>query len=143
MHPPPVLERSIATVNSLCNDCFGNQKLCPYIALSLLRGTTAVRMQRLVTNGAVLTSSVLTTRVYCSILVALQDPLSNAVARAKELENACRNVEVQMLNAGHCPHDEVPHLVNQGLLDFVQKISDKSGQRSDDDAPLKQETAAV
>lgn len=77
------------------------------------------------------------------VLQGAKDPLSNAVARAKELENACSNVEVQMLNAGHCPHDEVPHLVNQGLLDFVQRISDQSGQRSDHDAPLKQETAAV
>ena len=33
------------TVNSLCNDCFGYQNICPYIELSLLRGTTAVRMQ--------------------------------------------------------------------------------------------------
>ena len=33
------------TVNSFCNNCFGYQEICPYIELSLLRGTTAVRMQ--------------------------------------------------------------------------------------------------
>ena len=33
------------TVKSLCNNCSGNQQTCPYIELSLLRGTTAVRMQ--------------------------------------------------------------------------------------------------
>ena len=80
---------------------------------------------------------------YCTIWIAVQDPLSNAVARAKELESACSNVEVQMLNAGHCPHDEVPHLVNQGLLDFVQRITDKSNARSDHDAVQKQETASA
>ena len=52
----------------------------------------------------------------------MQDPLSNAVARAKELEAACHNVRVQMLDAGHCPHDEVPHTVNDGLLSFMQTI---------------------
>ena len=45
------------TVNSLCNDCFGSQEICPYIELSLFRETTAVRMQSLVTNGVVLTLS--------------------------------------------------------------------------------------
>ena len=29
-----------ATVNSLCNDCFSDQETCPYIELSLPRGTT-------------------------------------------------------------------------------------------------------
>ena len=56
------------TVNSLCDNCFAYQKLCPYIESSLLRGMTAVRMQLLVINDAVLTSSVLTTRVYCTDL---------------------------------------------------------------------------
>lgn len=62
----------------------------------------------------------------------LQDPLSNAVARAKELEAACRNVRVQMLNAGHCPHDEVPHLVNDGLLNFMQTTVCKDETKSID-----------
>ena len=33
------------TVNSLDNGCFGYQAICPYIKLSLLRETTAVRIQ--------------------------------------------------------------------------------------------------
>ena len=45
------------TVNSLCNGCFDYQEICPYIKLSLFRGTTAVRMQCLVANGVVLTST--------------------------------------------------------------------------------------
>ena len=53
----------------------------------------------------------------------LQDPLSNAVARANGLRDACSNVEVQLLDAGHCPHDEVPHLVNEGLLRFMNKAT--------------------
>ena len=32
-------------------------------------------------------------------------------------------MEVQLLDAGHCPHDEVPHLVNEGLLRFMNKVT--------------------
>ncbi|KAL0021846.1 hypothetical protein WJX77_007187 [Trebouxia sp. C0004] len=62
------------------------------------------------------------------VLQGAKDPLSNAVARANGLRDACNNVEVQLLDAGHCPHDEVPHLVNEGLLKFMNKITsaDKS-----------------
>lgn len=59
----------------------------------------------------------------------MQDPLSNAVARAKELEAACSNVRVQMLDAGHCPHDEVPQIVNDALLSFMLKtVCEGQGQ---------------
>ena len=66
----------------------------------------------------------------CSARLGLQDPLSNAVARAMELEAACRNVRVQMLDAGHCPHDEVPHVVNDGLLNFMEKTVCKDETQS-------------
>ncbi len=63
-------------------------------------------------------------------MLRVQDPLSNAVARAKGLKDACNNVEVQLLDAGHCPHDEVPHLVNEGLLTFMKKVMSCSEQPS-------------
>ena len=43
------------TGNSVCNDCFSSQEICPCIKMSLLSGTTAVRMQWSITNGIVLT----------------------------------------------------------------------------------------
>ena len=45
---PPIVKCHLlyaCTVILLCNDCFGYQETSPYIELSLLRGTTAVRMQ--------------------------------------------------------------------------------------------------
>ena len=37
------------------------------------------------------------------------------------LRAACpENVEVQLVQAGHCPHDEAPALVNAALVDFLQ-----------------------
>jgi len=59
----------------------------------------------------------------CLHVSGMQDPLSNAVARANGLRDACNNVEVELLDAGHCPHDEVPHLVNEGLLKFMNKVT--------------------
>lgn len=50
------------------------------------------------------------------------DPLVDAPARAAALEAACPGyVSVQMLEAGHCPHDERPDLVNAGIVKFVEE----------------------
>ena len=59
--------------------------------------------------------------------------MSNAKDRAKELKAACSNVEVELLNAGHCPHDEVPHMVNRGLLDFMQKVAQSQSSEAQAD----------
>ena len=74
---------------------------------------------------------------------ALQDPLSNAVARANELNRACSNVEVELLDAGHCPHDEVPHLVNSSLLGFMQKVASAEEPSSIAGGTEKQPVSAV
>ena len=63
----------------------------------------------------------------------VQDPLSNAKDRAKQLKAACSNVEVELLDAGHCPHDEVPHLVNRSLLDFMQKVAQSQSSEAQQD----------
>jgi pimeloyl-ACP methyl ester carboxylesterase len=42
-----------------------------------------------------------------------------SAGRAKELQQCCPNVDVKMLNAGHCPHDEAPEIVNEALLEFL------------------------
>ena len=44
-----------STVTSLCDDCFGSRGLCPYMELSSIGGTTAVRMQWLITKWIVFT----------------------------------------------------------------------------------------
>jgi pimeloyl-ACP methyl ester carboxylesterase len=31
----------------------------------------------------------------------------------------CSNVRVELLQAGHCPHDEAPEAVNRALLQFM------------------------
>ncbi|KAG2497218.1 hypothetical protein HYH03_004807 [Edaphochlamys debaryana] len=54
------------------------------------------------------------------ILQGALDPLNESTGRAMQLQELCPNVTVRMLQAGHCPHDEVPELVTAGLLDFVR-----------------------
>lgn len=56
------------------------------------------------------------------VLQGAKDPLSNAVQRAKDIEANCQNVTVTLLEAGHCPHDEVPERVNAELLKFVEDV---------------------
>jgi pimeloyl-ACP methyl ester carboxylesterase len=53
------------------------------------------------------------------VLQGRLDPLNDAAARAEQLRALCPNVDVVLLDAGHCPHDEQPGLVNDGILDFV------------------------
>lgn len=54
------------------------------------------------------------------VLQGIKDPLNNAKLRAQELRRFCPNAEVVELDAGHCPHDEVPELVNSHLVRFIK-----------------------
>ena len=81
------------TVNSLCNDCFDYQQICPYIKLSLLRGTTAVRVQWLLTNGIVLTSRLSLHWVSLQIKFTVRTDIS-------ETQNSCLNWNSRSLKMG-------------------------------------------
>lgn len=56
------------------------------------------------------------------IVQGVLDPLNNSAARADALEAAIINSEKVCIDAGHCPHDEVPERVNAAILDFSQKV---------------------
>ena len=56
------------------------------------------------------------------ILQGVHDPLNNAKGRADTLEAVLENAKKVLLEAGHCPHDEVPELVNEAIHDFVQSL---------------------
>ncbi|KAI5056684.1 hypothetical protein GOP47_0028502 [Adiantum capillus-veneris] len=42
------------------------------------------------------------------VIQGSKDPLSNSTQRKKLFESYCRNAVVELVNAGHCPHDEIP-----------------------------------
>jgi pimeloyl-ACP methyl ester carboxylesterase len=52
------------------------------------------------------------------ILQGALDPLNDARRRAAELVAACPNARLVLLDAGHCPHDEVPDRVTAELVSF-------------------------
>ncbi|CAG9461763.1 unnamed protein product [Pedinophyceae sp. YPF-701] len=56
------------------------------------------------------------------VLQGVLDPLNDAGARANEIERMCPDVRVERLQAGHCPHDEVPETVNEKMDDFIRGI---------------------
>ena len=48
-----------------------------------------------------------------------KDPLNDAEGRAKKMKALCGNVQVVLVDAGHCPHDEVPEEFNRAFHAFV------------------------
>jgi len=53
----------------------------------------------------------------------LQDPLNDARGRAIALEERIEQATAVLIDAGHCPHDECPDLVNDAIADFVFSLS--------------------
>ena len=57
--------------------------------------------------------------ILCRSLISASVGLGLLCVQA--LRAACpHNVEVKLVQAGHCPHDETPTLVNAALLDFLR-----------------------
>ena len=61
------------------------------------------------------------------ILQGAKDPLNDAVGRARQLAALCPNAKVVMLDAGHCPHDEVPEEWNREMIRFVNDVVGSGG----------------
>ena len=53
------------------------------------------------------------------VLQGVLDPLNDATKRAAQIVGACPQAELITLQAGHCPHDEVPEIVNRELGRFA------------------------
>lgn len=48
------------------------------------------------------------------------DPLNDAKGRARDLQAACPAfVDAVLVEAGHCPHDEQPSLINKEIIKFA------------------------
>jgi pimeloyl-ACP methyl ester carboxylesterase len=59
------------------------------------------------------------------IVQGVLDPLNNAADRADALEAAVEGSEKLCIAAGHCPHDEVPELVNDAIAEFTTSLAAK------------------
>lgn len=71
------------------------------------------------------------------IVQGVKDPLNNAADRADALEAAIDMSEKLCIAAGHCPHDEVPELVNNAIMRFTTSLVEKEeGAEKEEDAVL-------
>lgn len=69
----------------------------------------------------------------CLLLQGAKDPLNDARGRAEALGEAVPGIEVRLLDAGHCPHDEVPGEVAEAVAAFAAKCFGKEDDDGDDD----------
>ncbi|KAI8101460.1 hypothetical protein M9435_001566 [Picochlorum sp. BPE23] len=53
------------------------------------------------------------------VLQGALDPLNDAKTRAHDIVESCPNANCILLDAGHCPHDEVPEQVNNAIASFT------------------------
>ena len=62
------------------------------------------------------------------VLSGAKDPLNDAGGRARQLQSCCPEIEVVLVEAGHCPHDEQPGIINTELMRFLAciKVSSQS-----------------
>ena len=52
-----------------------------------------------------------------------KDPLQDAKGRAREMDRLCPNVQVTLVDGGHCPFDEQPEFCNSELLKFIRSVA--------------------
>ncbi|PKA56723.1 putative esterase D14L [Apostasia shenzhenica] len=80
-------------------------------------------MTRFLTNQSKYTLDSLLQRLSCPLLLLWGD-LDPWVgpAKAARIKECYPKTKVVNLQAGHCPHDEVPELVNQALMDWLASL---------------------
>jgi len=60
------------------------------------------------------------------IIQGTKDPLSKSDRRISMFKQHCKGVAIRELDAGHCPHDEVPELVNSIITQWVVKMENNN-----------------
>ncbi|XP_058763505.1 uncharacterized protein LOC131636942 isoform X2 [Vicia villosa] len=56
------------------------------------------------------------------IIQGMKDPISDSNATVAMLKEHCDGVAIKKLDAGHCPHDEVPELVNSIICNWIHRV---------------------
>ncbi|KAI5389306.1 uncharacterized protein LOC127101403 isoform X2 [Lathyrus oleraceus] len=56
------------------------------------------------------------------IIQGMKDPISDSNATVAMLKEHCDGVIIKKIDAGHCPHDEVPELVNSIICDWIHRV---------------------
>ncbi|CAK8575378.1 unnamed protein product [Lathyrus sativus] len=56
------------------------------------------------------------------VIQGMKDPISDSNATVAMLKEHCDSVIIKKIDAGHCPHDEVPELVNSIICDWIRRV---------------------
>ncbi|GLT40303.1 hypothetical protein SLA2020_144480 [Shorea laevis] len=59
------------------------------------------------------------------IVQGMKDPISDSKSKVAMLKEHCAGVTVKELNAGHCPHDELPEEVNSIICEWILTVENK------------------
>ncbi len=57
------------------------------------------------------------------VLQGALDPLNDAQGRAAQLGALCANARIRLLQAGHCPHDELPQEWNAAVRELLAEAA--------------------
>lgn len=57
------------------------------------------------------------------VIQGMNDPISDSKSTVALLEEHCKGIVIRELDAGHCPHDEIPEEVNPIIQDWVVAVS--------------------
>jgi pimeloyl-ACP methyl ester carboxylesterase len=74
------------------------------------------------------------------VLQGVLDPLNDAQGRADLLGERLHNVRKVCIEAGHCPHDEVPELVNAAIDAFVRECAQLPKEQDSESSSETNET---
>lgn len=55
----------------------------------------------------------------------MKDPISDSKSKLAMLIEHCAGVAIKELDAGHCPHDELPEDVNSMICEWVASVQSK------------------
>ncbi|KAG2711105.1 hypothetical protein I3760_04G061700 [Carya illinoinensis] len=59
------------------------------------------------------------------IIQGMKDPISDSKSKVAMLKEHCAGVIIRELDAGHCPHDELPQEVNSIICEWVASVHSK------------------
>lgn len=58
----------------------------------------------------------------------MKDPISDPQEKVALLKEFCPAMEIKKVNAGHCPHDEIPEEVNHIICEWIAKVDNDEQQ---------------
>ncbi|XP_010532255.1 PREDICTED: uncharacterized protein LOC104808287 isoform X2 [Tarenaya hassleriana] len=64
------------------------------------------------------------------VIQGMKDPISDSKKKMALLKEHCPGILIKKLNAGHCPHDEIPEEVNPIICEWVLKVDHKQSIES-------------